>query len=172
MAKGRIGPVFGASLHRNLSPATLPGPRLGYRVIPGLDWIYEVFPDWREYQAGAMIGIHCQMPFLGAPTSNNFHFTDKQSLEGLRDPAEFARRLSFDLPAHDACQRYGCIIVEFEVLDPVRVTIPPVNQGTQRGLTHRGAREWLYDGQIELSSQTDIIYLDPNGPMHYRIPLD
>jgi hypothetical protein len=90
----------------------------------------------------------------------------------MADPVQIARRLSFSHADLDGCARYGCIIIEFRVPDHTLVVIPPAAPGTVAGRTHRGAREWVYNGQIELSAQTNIIYVDPNGPMYYYIPLD
>jgi hypothetical protein len=170
--KGRTGPVFGSTL-RILTAAALPAPNRACRVIPGTVWIKQLLPDWREHLAQAIIGMHYQVPRLAASTSPVVWFTDHESLEGLADPAQLARRLSFPLPDHNDCTRYGCVIIEFRIPDHSLVKIPAPAPGlTVGGITHSGAREWVYNRQIELTAQTNIIYVDPNGPMHYYIPLD
>jgi hypothetical protein len=171
MAFGQKGAVYGSTV-QNLSPAILPAPNRVCRVIPATVWFRKVFPRWREHLAQAMIGVHRQMPRLAPRGSPFTWFTDQESLEGMTDPAQIARRLSFSHVALDACTRYGCIIIEFRIPDQSRVSIPPAAPGTVAGRTHRGAREWIYNGRIELSAQKNIIYLDPNGPMYYYIPLD
>jgi hypothetical protein len=169
--RGYTSPIYGSTINA-LSPATLPAPNRVCRVIPGRVWVDMIFPQWREHLANAMIGRHFQMPQLGSRISPIVWFTDRESLEGFSDPAQIARRLSFSLADHDTCTRYGCIIVEFRIPDHSLVSIPPAAPGSVPGRTHRGAREWIYNGPIELSAQTDIIYVDSNGPMYYYIPLD
>jgi hypothetical protein len=101
------------------------------------------------------------------------YFTDRQSLQGLLSPGEYAWRLSLPLPAHDECQRYGCAVIEFDVPAHINVIVPPPYPKVPQGLTPGGAREWFLQGPLELDENMVVYYVDTVGgnPGYFILPL-
>jgi hypothetical protein len=155
----------------NLTPG--PRPARGCRVIPGRVWWTLIFLPWREYRASRAAGIPAPAPFLAAPGVPGLYFTDRQSLQGLLSPAEYAWRVSLPLPAHDECQRYGCAVIEFDVPAHRTVIIPSPYPRISAGLTPGGAREWFLQGTLELDETMVISYIDIVGgkPGYFLLPL-
>ena len=156
-------------------PRLTPGPRpaRGCRVIPGRAWWNLIFVPWREYRASRAAGIQAPAPFLTAPGAPGMHFTDRQSLQGLLSPGDYAMRLSLPLPAHDECQRYGCAVIEFDVPAHFNVIVPSSYPGVTPGLTPGGAREWFLPGTLMLDENMVIYYIDTVGgmPGFFLLPL-
>ena len=86
---------------------------------------------------------------------------------------DFAKRLGLGRQAHIECNEYGCAIVEFDVVSPPAVFVPPPAPGATQGLTTGGAREWLTTGNVRVNDSMRVVYVDwtPNGARYFEIPL-
>ena len=129
MPKGFKGCPCGglAGALRNLSPAPAP-PIRGYRIIPGWIWCKKVYPAWRTARARAIIGQPFHPVLLAPQRAIGVYFTDRDSLEGVGDPTQCARRAALRRADHYECQRYGCVLVAFDIPDIALVQIPPRHQ--------------------------------------------
>jgi hypothetical protein len=116
----------------SLTPSILP-PTLGYRIISGAIWWPLIFWPWRKYLAIRAAGIPAPTPSLTPPGVSHTFFTDRESLQGLVSPGEYASRLALPPRAHTECQRYGCAVVEFTVPHTLIVIAPPPYPDVQQG---------------------------------------
>jgi hypothetical protein len=115
------------------------------------------------------MAIPANPPFLGLPGATGVYFTDKQSLEGIQSPADFALRLGVPPQTQYECQVHGCAIIEFPVSNAV---LPPASYpGVPQGLTVNGAREWITVGNIVLAATMVVTYIEPAGTRYYQIQL-
>src|SRR6185369_7441690 len=168
-------PFGGHPNHLNpVSPASTPPPPKGYRVIPGIVWWNLIFWPWRQYIAARAMGLPVSPPTLAPPGATGVYFTDIKSLEGLLSAGDFAKRLGLGLQAHRECNEYGCAVVEFDVVSPPPVSVPPpAPNAKQQGLTTGGAREWLTGGNVKVEDSMRVVYIDwtHNGVRFFEIPL-
>ena len=148
-------------------------PSRGCRVISGRVWWNLIFVPRREYRVCRAAGIQARAPFLTAPGAPGMYFTDRQSLQGLLSPGDYAMRLSLPLPAHNERQRYGCAVIEFDVPASINVIVPSSYPGVPQGLTPGGTREWFLQGSLELDENMVIYYIDTVGgmPGYFLLPL-
>lgn len=146
-------------------------PARGYRVISGLVWWRLVFWPWRQYLAARTAAITAMPPFLAPYGTSGVYFTDRQSLQGLLSPGEFATRLGLSPQTHVECQRYGCAVIEFDISGSASYGSP--YPGVVQGLTVGGAREWMTTGNIALNDEMVVTYIDTarSGPRWFTIPL-
>ena len=177
MARGFTGPPCGGMagvLNYVSSSVSIAVPTRGYRVIAASVYAEYIAYHWYEHHAKAMIGKHHPLPFLAKRSGPGVYFTDRESLEGILQPAEFAQRVALSARDHVLCQRYGCIIVIFTVPNTSLVQIPPPTAGASPGLTPRRAREWICPTAIEADETMDIIhvYPAPTGTFFYYLPLE
>ena len=118
-----------------------------------------------------MVAIPATPPSL-APPGQGVYFTDHESLQGFRSPGEFAIRLGLPRGTHTECQFYGIVVIEFEVLSPMYVILPPPAPSCRQGITPGGAREWRTAEQVMLNQEMYVTYIDPTSPSRYfPIPL-
>jgi hypothetical protein len=167
-------PFGGHPNHLNrLSAATTSAPAQGYRVIPGIVWWNLVFWPWRQYIAARAMALPVSPPRLSPPGATGVYFTDIKSLEGLLSAGEFAKRLGLGPQAQRECHEYGCAVVEFNVVTPPPVSLPPPAPGALQGLTTGGAREWLTNGNVEVDDGMRVTYIDwtHTGARYFEIPL-
>lgn len=162
---------FGGEGPATLAPLATP-PARGYRVLSGALWWQHLHWLWRLYLASLTAPPHGQPPLLGPrrpPGGEGVWFTDLASLQGLHDPASFARRVALPSQAQHECQRFGCAVVEFEVPADALVHVPPPTvPGVPAGLTPQGAREWWLQGNVSLSAAMVVTYVEPTpgNPWH------
>lgn len=156
----------------SLTPSPTP-PARGHRVIPGAVWWRLVFWPWRQYLAARAANIPASPPFLAASGSPGVYFTDRQSLQGILGPADFAWRVGLAQPVQAECQKYGCAVIEFDVPDPTNAVIPPPYAGIQQGLTTGGGREWIARNNIGLDETMVVTFVDTtrSGPRYFILPL-
>ena len=128
MAKGMPDPPFPGPNLAPLSPATLPPPAFGYRVIAGSIWISTLILDWYKYHANAIIGAFHQLPLLARRGTKRVYFTDRESIQGLSEPGQFAQRLSLSASDHALCQSWGILVIGFLIPDTAKVSIPRQNE--------------------------------------------
>jgi hypothetical protein len=170
-------PPFGGIPYQpnnNLSPVQT-APPLGYRIIPGSVWWRLIYWPWRRYLASLITPPpRPSPPLLGPPKPTGpqgFHFTDRESLEGLVWPIDFATRLALPGPTHLECHQYGCAVVEF---NPTQYLRPQWSRTQYFGLTPLGAREWVTALNVELDISMRVIYVDRDprgGHRYYYLPL-
>ena len=177
MAKGFIGPPCGGmpTVLNRVSPASAVAiPTRGYRVIAAPVYVEFISNHWYEHHAKAMVGKHHPLPYLAKPSGPGVYFTDQESLQGIIEPSGFAQRVALAARDHILCQRYGCVVIAFQVPNPSLVQFPLPTAGATPGSTPRGAREWLYDGTITIDSGMDVIhvYPAPTGTFFYYLPLE
>jgi hypothetical protein len=148
-------------------------PAQGYRVISGAVWWTLIFWPWRKYRAARAAGIPAPAPSLTPPGAPGVFFTDRESLQGLVSPGDYASRLALPPRAHAEFQRYGCAVIEFPVPPSLSVIAPAPYPNCQQGLTPHGAREWLAQGAIELREDMRVTYIDTvaSGPRFFLLPL-
>lgn len=155
-----------------LGPLPAPAGNRGYRVIPGQSWWRFVFLEWRVHLAGCLTGISVPSPLLGPSVSRGLYITDRESLQGLVTPTDFASRLSLSSRAHSECN-YGCAVIEFDLSGYLLQHPVPLSRAVLQGLTAQGAREWIITDDVELNRNMIVTYVEigPNGPRFYRITL-
>jgi len=156
---------------RLLRPFTSPTAR-GFRVLPGAVWWRLIFWPWRQYLVAASAAIpNVRPPTLAPLGAPSVFFTDGESLQGIQDPAQFARRVGLSLQAQTECQRFGCAVVEFDV--PDQVLVPAPYPGSDQGITPGGGREWMTMKNIELNETMGVTYIDVtrSGPRWFSLPL-
>jgi hypothetical protein len=148
-------------------------PIRGYRVISGAIWWTLIFWPWRKYLAARTAGIPVPVPSLTPPGAPGTYFTDRESLQGLMSPGDFATRLALPPRAHAECQRFGCAVIEFAVPPSLTVIAPSPYPGFPQGLTPNGAREWLTQGAVILRDNMRVTYIDTgaSGPRFFDLPL-
>jgi hypothetical protein len=166
---------FGGFAPARLTPQLHP-PARGYRIFSGAVWWQHIFWQWRLYLASLTAPPHGSPPLLGPrrPAGREgVWFTDRESLQGLQDPASFARRVALYAESQHECQHFGCAIVEFDVPPTAVVRVPvPAHPGLQQGLTPQGGREWFIEGNISLTSSMVVIYVEPTpGNPWYQVRL-
>lgn len=157
---------------RALNP-TSSVPDWGFRVVSGLVWWTQLYWPWRQFLAARAAAIQASAPLLGRPGSSTIYFTDRDSLEGLSTPGEFAYRLGLHSRTHSECQLYGCAVVKFEIPDPALVSFPVPYLGARPGLTGTGAREWCLAANIPLAETMEVIYVEmtTHGPRSFSLPM-
>lgn len=101
------GCPFGGTPGTWLSLGSSLSPTEGYRVISGPVWWTLIYWPWRMFLAAQSAGIPASPPRLGPPGSTGVYFTDRDSLEGLLGPGDFAKRLGLPPMAHRDCNLYG-----------------------------------------------------------------
>ncbi|WP_148220124.1 hypothetical protein [Sphaerobacter thermophilus] len=156
---------------RSLQPSQ--PPTEGYRIIAGSTWWTLLHWPWRLFVSARAAGISASPPPLAPPGAQFVFFTDRESLEGVHGPADFARRMGLPTRAHQACSLYGCAIVRFTIPADGEVYTPVPPLGARQGLTGGGAREWCLVGNLPLDETMEVVYVDVdgNGPRWYHLPL-
>lgn len=168
-------PLFGGT------PGNLPvlavrpqPPARVYRIISGQVWWTLVHWPWRQYLAAVASGSpNATPPRLSHPGATGVYVTDRASLAGCVSPSDFAWRLSLSAQAQQECQLYGCAIVRFDLPHPHALLPLPILPGTIAGRTGGGAREWILAGNVALSANMQVHYIERTlfGSRHFRLPL-
>jgi hypothetical protein len=169
-------PPFGGEPGKwhTLSPSSSP-PKEGYRLIPGEIWWDYIHKKWRRYQAIRKKDLNLKLwpPCLAPPSSQGLFFTDRESLEGIMLPEQFAHRYGLSLPDQQDCQLNGCAIIKFHLPQQGDVVLPNPYPGQTPGLSPGGAREWKTTFNLPLNSSMEVTYIDSdeNGVRSYNIVL-
>lgn len=155
-----------------LSPG--PVPTRVYRVIPGAIWWRIIYWNWRLFKAARAAGRVAPRPTLAPPGVPGVYVTDRDSLQYMLHPDDFAHRVGLSQAAQTECNRFGCAIVEFGVPNPANnVAIPSPFPGTVQGMTVGGAREWVVNLPVELDDQMRVWYVERiiGTSRHFELPL-
>lgn len=126
-------------------------PTRCYRIIAGLTWAQDVWPRWMLYVGRRSVAEEAIPPRLGAPGTPGLYVTDRRSLAGLVDPADFARRLGLASDVQLEVQMHGCAVVGFRPPPDAMIVTPSPAPGALAGLTAAGGREWLLRGNLSLA---------------------
>jgi hypothetical protein len=158
-----------------LAPRAAP-PRVGYRLITGHIWWEFIHKELLRYRALRASGLKLNFPppGLALRTSQGFYFTDRESLEGITLPEEFARRFGLSSKAQQECQLYGCAIVKFHLPERGSVVVPDPYKDQPPGLSPGGGREWKTNFNLSLDSSMEVVYIyrDENSTVrHSNVPL-
>ena len=144
------------------------------RVIPGQIWWTMIYWPWRLYRAAVAVGTpNVVPPALAPPVVPGVYVTDRTSLTGCDDPGDYAWRLSLPAQSQLECQLFGCAVITFDRPSPYALMPLPPLPGTHSGLTGGGAREWILAGNIDLTDQMRVNYIERTtvGSRHFRLPL-
>lgn len=163
---GIATPPFGGNggQYLQLSPSNNV-PDSGYRVISGLVWWQFIYLPWRKFIAVRAYNStnHIHPPRLGSPTAQGIYFTDRESLVGVLGPGDFAYRCGLSAQTQTQCQLYGCAIIQFKIKSTHNVVVPkPSHFVSTAGMTVGGAREWLLQGNLDLSEDMRVYFVDIN----------
>jgi hypothetical protein len=154
-------------------------PTKGYRVINGRIWWFNIYPNWKNYCAARAIASKVSPSFTPPQLSGpggEVYFTDYDSLMGMQDEMDFARRTGLSASSVQSCYLFGCVVVEFETAPYYSAVNVPVPHSTcQRGLTVGGAREWIIPSHapVYLHEQMNVTcYHSTNsGPVSFDLAL-
>lgn len=156
-----------------LAPRAAP-PKVGYRLITGQIWWELTHQKWLQYRALRAKGLKFFPPRLASMSSQGFYFTDRESLEGITLPEEFARRFGLSSRAQQECQLYGCAIIKFHLPERGNVVVPAPYKDQPPGISPGGGREWKTNFNLSLDSSMEVVYIykDESGTVrHSNVPL-